>query len=195
MIALFALAAAAAPYANMPQDISIQAVHNFGECVVKRTPRGAREVLSLDYNSPEYDKELRSYIRGHDYCMPFNGAISSREVLFAGALAEAMLKMDVRSSELPQRLAYDPQRQMIAARGPAEAMALCTDFAAPQVTVRIFQTEPATPEESAAMQPLGGVLTDCLKKGAQVTINKPALRSLLALAAWRIVNTPRKPVS
>jgi hypothetical protein len=27
----------------------------------------------------------------------------------------------------------------------------------------------------------------------KLEVNKPALRSLLALAAWRIVTTPRKP--
>ena len=195
MIGLFVLAAAAAPYANTPESMAIQALHNFGACTVARTPAGARAVLALDYNAPDYEKRMRGYIRGHDYCIPFNGELGSSGVLFAGAIAEALLKTDVRSAELPQRLAYDPQREMIPARGPAEAMALCTVLNAPQQTVRIFETEPATPEETAALKPLGGVLTDCLKKGAQVTVNKPALRSLLALAAWRIVNTPRKPVS
>jgi hypothetical protein len=41
------------------------------------------------------------------------------------------------------------------------------------------------------MKPIGGVLGECLKKDAKMTLNKPALRSLLALAAWRIVNTPK----
>jgi glucose-6-phosphate dehydrogenase assembly protein OpcA len=135
---------------------------------------------------------MRAYLKGHARCMPFNGAIGSREVLFAGSLAEALLKADVRRSQLPQRIAFDPQRAVIAARSPAEEMALCTVFEAPQATARLFETQPATSEEDRAVSHIVDVLPRCLKKQTQLTLNTPALRSLLALAAYRIVTTPRK---
>jgi hypothetical protein len=191
MIALLALAVSSA-YSNTPADVAIQAVHNFGACAAERTPQGARDVLALDYRSPEYGKRMRAFIKGHDYCIPFNGAMSSARLLFAGAVAEGLLKSDLKQSDLRRRLAFDPQRDVIAARSPAEAMALCSVLGAPEITVKILNTEPATPDETQAMKPLGGVLTQCLKQGTQMTLNKPALRSLLALAAWRIVTTPRK---
>ncbi|HKP35089.1 MAG TPA: hypothetical protein VJT70_09970 [Sphingomicrobium sp.] len=190
MIALFALAAAAA--GNMPEDVAIQAVHNFGACAVSRTPQGARELLAADYRAPDFQARMRAYLKGHERCIPFNAAIGSREVLFAGSLAEALLKADVKRSQLPQRIAFDPQREVIAARSPAEAMALCTVFEAPQATARLFETEPATPEEDQAVNPLAQVLPKCLRKETQLTLNKPALRSLLALAAYRIATTPKK---
>jgi hypothetical protein len=189
MIALLAFAAAVSN--NTPESVAIQAMHNFGACMVNRTPQGARELLAMDYNSADYQKRMRRYVSGHDYCIPFNGSMGSSRVLFAGAMAEALLKSDVKSSELSQRFAFDLQREAIAARSPSEAMALCTVLKAPDVTARIFDTEPATSDEVQAMKPLGGVLTQCLKQGTQMTLNKPALRSLLALAAWRIVTTPR----
>ena len=194
MIAFAALAVAAAVpvYNNMPENVAIQAVHNYGACAVSRTPQGARQMLSLDYNSKDYEKQIRRYVRGHDYCMPFNGRMSSSGLLFAGAVAEALLKSDIKPGELPQRIAFNPQRETIAARGPSEAMALCTVLNAPQATARILGTEPATPEEIEAMKPLGGVLGECLKQNVQLTLNKPALRALLALAAWRIATTPPK---
>lgn len=191
LTSLFAAAAVAAS-GNTPQSVAIQAIHNFGACVVSRTPQGARELLALDYNSAEYEKRVQRYLKGHDYCIPFNGSMSSSRVLFVGAMAEALLKSDVKSAELPRRLAFDPQREAIAARSPVETMALCTVLKAPDTAARIFDTEPATPEETAAMKPLGGVLPECLKKDMKVDLNKPALRSILALAAWRIVTTPRK---
>ena len=194
MIALIALAAAtAAPKipSNTPESVAIQAVHNFGSCVVSRTPEGAREVLALDYNSADYEKRMRRYIKGHDYCIPFNGRVGASGVLFAGGVAEALLKNDIKADLLPQRLTFDANRQPIAARGPAEAMALCTVFEAPETTAKIFATDPATAEETEAMKPLGAVLPKCLKKDMTLNLNKPALRSLLALAAWRIVTTPR----
>jgi hypothetical protein len=193
MIALLLLAAAPV-HSNTPQEVAVQAVHNFGACVVARTPHGARDLLALDYQSADYEKRMRRYVRGHDYCIPFNGRMSSAGVLLAGGMAEALLKY-VKPAELPQRLAFDPQRELIAARSPTEAMALCTVLKAPGATARIFETEPATPEETEAMKPLGGVLAECLKKDMKVTLNKPALRSLLALAAWRIATTPRKAVT
>jgi hypothetical protein len=187
---LLTLAAASVP-SNTPESVAIQAVHNYGACVVSRTPQGARAVLAMDYNSPDYRKQLRRYITGHDYCIPFEARMSSASVLLAGSLAEALLKSDVKTSELPQRLAFDPQRETIGARSSAEAMPLCTVLNAPQTTARIFATEPATPEETEAMKPLGGVLAECLRKDMKLTLNKPALRSLLALAAWRIATTPK----
>lgn len=195
MIAVFALVAAAATAvpSNTPEDMALQAVHNFGTCVVNRTPEGAREVLALDYNSAEYEKRMRRYIKGHAYCMPFDGRMASSGVLFAGAVAEALLKNDVKPDQLAERLAFDPNRAAIAARGPAEAMALCTVMKAPDTTAKILGTQPATPDEIAAMKPLASVLPECLKKDMTLNLNKPALRSLLALAAYRIVTTPKAP--
>jgi hypothetical protein len=191
---LFVLAAVAAPVSsNEPQDVAVQAVHNYGACMAAHTPEGAKQLLAMDFNSPEYDKQFRRYVRGHEYCMPFNGMMGSSRLLFAGALAEALLKLDLKRDELAQRLAYDPKREEIAARSQTEAMALCTVLQAPQATAKIFDTEPATHEEVEAMTPIGGVLGECLKKDMKLTVNKPGLRALLALAAWRVVNTPEKP--
>jgi len=190
MIAILAFAAAAT--GNMPENVAIQAVHNFGSCMVSRTPHGARKLLAMDYRAPDYQVRLRAYLKGHERCIPFNAAIGSREVLFAGSLAEALLKADVKRSQLPQRIAFDPRRAVIAARSPAEEMALCTVFEAPQATARLFETQPATSEEDRAVSPIVDVLPRCLKKQTQLKLNTPALRSLLALAAHRIVTSPRK---
>jgi hypothetical protein len=189
-IAFLFLAAASARLSA--DDMSVKALHNFGKCVVERTPRGARELLEMDFRSPEYQKRLRAYAIGHDYCIPFNGHLASSELLLAGALAEGLLKIEANPAELPGKLAFDPAREPIPARSETEAMALCTVLNAPQATAHLFDTEPATSEEITAMKPFGGVLGKCLKKDTKMTLNKPALRSLLALAAWRIVNTPRK---
>jgi hypothetical protein len=64
---------------------------------------------------------------------------------------------------------------------------------APKETAKIFDTDPATSDEVEAMTPIGGVLGECLKKDMKLTVDKPGLRALLALAAWRIVNTPEAP--
>lgn len=188
-VALLILAAAAArASANEPEAAGIQAVHNYGACMASHTPEGAKQLLAMDFNSPRYDKQFRRYVAGHEYCMPFNGMIGSSRLLFAGALAEALLKTAVQHDELPHRLAFDPKRGDVVARSEVEGMALCTVLEAPKATVRIFDTEPATSDEVEAMTPIGAVLGDCLKKDMKLMVNKPALRALLALAAWRVVN-------
>jgi hypothetical protein len=183
--------ALAALLAAEPDTVAIQAVHNFGACVAGQTPRGAREVLALDFRSDEYQKKFRAMIKGHDRCIPFDARLGTARLLFAGAMAEALIEFDVKAGELPQSLAFDPAREAIQARSPLEAMALCTVMKAPQATAKLFETEPATDEERQAMQPLGGVLGNCLKKDTKAELNKPALRSLLALAAWRIASAPK----
>jgi hypothetical protein len=65
---------------------------------------------------------------------------------------------------------------------------------APGATLSLFATEPATGAEQAAMKPVGDALSNCLQKGTQVTLNGPGVRSLLALAAWRVATTPEKGV-
>jgi hypothetical protein len=159
---------------------------------VGTTPEGARRVLALDFRTSEYKKDLRSLAFGHDDSRCLNGGWRYKFApsLLAGAMAEALLKSDIKKEELPKRLAYDPARAPIQARNELEKMALCTVMQAPVATVRLFDTQPATGAEQAAMKPVSDALSDCLQKGTQVTLNGPGVRSLLALAAWRVVTAP-----
>ena len=172
--------------------LEVQAAHNFGACIVSYTPEGARQVLSMDFRTPEYARKLHELAMGHnDRCLLGGWRYKFTGSLVAGAMAEALLKASGRQADLPKELAFDPARQPIDARGPLEEMALCAVMKDPQEAVRIFDTEPATAAEAEAMKPMTDVLTRCLKKDAQVELNKPGIRALLALAAWRVVNTPQ----
>jgi len=173
-------------------DLAIQAVHNFGACIVRESPTGAAEqVLALDYQSAEYQERLRAMAKGHERCIVGGWRLGSSQVLIAGAMAEALLKSEIKTEEMPRRLAYDPARQVIQARSPTETMALCTVLKAPEPTTRLFSTEPTTKEEAEAIKAVSPVLGECLKKDMKVALNPPAVRSLLALAAWRIATTPK----
>ena len=174
-------------------DIRVQAVHNYGACIVANTPQGAREALTMDFRGADYKRKIRALAQGHSdgRCMLNFSRLAANQTLLAGAMAEALIKTDVREADLPRRLAYDPARQLIQARSPLEEMALCAVMKAPDATLRLFGTKPATSEEQAAMKPITGLLSDCLKKDVKLTIDGPAIRSLLALAAWRIATTPQ----
>ncbi len=190
MIVFAALALAAAPAATDP--LSIQSLHVVGECVASTSPATAREVLEVDFRSREYSRRLRDLGRASGRCMPQGLQARSSGLLFAGAIAEALLKAEVNGAALPARLAYDPARALIEARSATDEMALCTVMRAPGPTAALLQTEPATREEADAETVLQPVLNDCLKKGENVELNRPAMRSLLALAAYRIATTPAR---
>ena len=182
-------AAAASSPPPQPDALAAQAMHNFGACVVDQTPQGARELLAMDYRSKPYQKKLQAMAQGHGRCAP-NSRLRFNGVLFAGALAEELLKTDVKAADLPKRLAFDAARETIPARSPTETMALCTVLKAPDASITLFGTEPATHEEGQALRALVPVMTECLTKDMKVEANGPALRSILALAAWRIAMTP-----
>ncbi len=184
-----ALSATVAPAKS--EALALQAIHNFGACVVEKTPKGAEEVLSMDFTTKEYAERLRELGKGHGRCVMPEWRLQTSNILFAGALAEGLIHSDMKPTELAEALAYNPQRAAIEARSETETMALCTVMQSPQATSELFQTEPATREEHEAMTHIVAVLPNCLKKDANLTLNPPALRSILALAAWRIVETPK----
>ena len=191
---IFAAAAAAQAPANndlQPDPRAVGVMQKYGTCVAWSDPARVRKVLALNYLEPGYHEALVALTNSEKFCLEY-GQLKFSPVLFAGAMAEALLEKDVKRSELPQRLAYDSARETIAARSSTEAMALCTVLKAPQATAALLQSEPMTSAESQALQPLGPVLMDCLKKDMKLALNKPALRSVLALAAYRIVTTPKK---
>jgi hypothetical protein len=190
MIGFVAFAAAAAVSGS--DAYSVQSLHDLGACIVDQAPWLARDVLALDYRSPEYAAKLKEIGAKPWRCPGRRGDFRSAGVLFAGSLAEAMINFEVKPRNLPARIAYDPSRQPIVARSPGEEMTLCTAFHAPEQTAALFRTQPATPQESKAEEALGPVMSQCLRKDLKVEMNRPAIRSMLALAAYRIVTTPKK---
>lgn len=186
------LSAAPAPaqvYGQVSEPLAVEAMVNFGQCVARFTPQGARRVLAMDYRTEAYATAMRKLARGHGRCAP-RSEIRFNGVLFAGAMAEALLETEGTPASLPSRLAPNPARSPIAARSPVETMALCTVLAAPTATAGLFATTPASAEEAAAMQALEPTLAACLANGRKLELNRPGLRAVLALAAWRIASAP-----
>jgi hypothetical protein len=190
--ALFVSSASAQVIEREPTDrFALQAMQNFGGCVVEQTPRGAREVLAMDFRTPEYVAALKRLAKGHNRCIP-NGRLKFGGVLFAGSLAEALLRAEVEAAELPRQFAFDPAREAIASRADGEAMALCTVLKAPEATAQLMTTQAASDDEKQAMKTIAPALGECLASGKKFEMTKPAMRALIALAAWRIVTTPRQ---
>ena len=187
----FASSLTAAPtlYGQPSDPLAVEAMVNFGQCVARFTPAGARKVLAMDFRTKEYSQAIGRLASGHGRCAP-GSRIRFNHVLFAGALAEAMLETKSRPEALANRIARHPARPPILARSPVETMALCAAMEAPQAVAGLFATVPASTEEAAAVKALAPTLAACLAQGQAAEMNRPGLRSVLALAAWRIASTP-----
>ena len=181
---LSALIAAAPVYGTKPDDLAVEAMHNFGACVVRTTPAGAREVLALDFRTDEYRGKLRRLARGHSRCTRPRTELRFNGVLFAGAMAEALLEQDKKALTGTDGLTFK-----IAARNDLEGMALCSVMASPGPVSKLFETQVATKEEADAMAALSPTLEACIAQNSKAEMNRPALRSVLALAAWRLATT------
>lgn len=175
------------PLSRTPDDLSVQAVHNYAACIADTTPRGAVELLALDYRSPEYAKKMHALAQGHNdgRCIS-TSFMRSSQVLLAGGMAERLLLARAKPAYFPSLVAYDATKPPIAVRNPAEMTAICVVRAEPSKTFTLFQTEPTTKDETRAMQAIGPALLDCVKAGQKMSFNKPGLRAMLALAAYRL---------
>ncbi len=170
--------------AKTTDPLAIEAVHNYGRCVAQRSPRPAIALLAQDFRTEGYHDRMRRFAEGHSMCVP-GGRLAFHGVLFAGALAEALLEAKHSESRLPFVLEQIPNPP-IPARDETEMMALCTVRTAPAMVAKLLQQPVAAKEELRTMQALGPTLSGCLAKEQKLNVNRPGIRAILALAAWRI---------
>ncbi|MBV9930768.1 MAG: hypothetical protein JO013_07470 [Alphaproteobacteria bacterium] len=191
-LSLVASAAIAAPPAreapvwgtpSTPEDLQI--LHEFSVCVAERHPREAEALLASDFTTEEYNDQARRLAQETTKCIPV-GRLRFNQVLFAGGMAEALLRRGHGPLDLAARTAYDPKRPPIQARGETEMMALCAVRAAPAAVEALLATPVASARETEVEAALGPAIGGCLKAGMTLRLNRPMLRAVLALAAHRL---------
>jgi hypothetical protein len=182
-----AMPAATKPLSSTPDDLSIQAVHNFATCIANTTPEGAVRLLALDYRTKDYQKSLSRLAHGHEdgRCMSAS-ILRANQLLLAGGMAERLLVEKVKAERFPALMVYDANKAPIAVRSDAELTSICVIRAEPVKAFAIFQTDPTSADETRAMQAIGPALLNCVKSGQKMAFNKPGLRAMLALASYRL---------
>ena len=163
----------------------VQILARFSTCIAHRSPRRAEHLLAMDYRTDAYQRDLRRLATGNSGCLG-RGMLRFSAVLFAGGMAETLMRERGLLTDLASRVALDPARAPFAARDGIELMSICVVRAAPVGVATLLQTAPASEAETAALQALTPRLADCLGAGEQLRVNRIALRSLLALAAWHL---------
>lgn len=191
-LALLALsvapAASAAASRAAPDALAVQAMHNFGACIVDRTRPGAERVLAMDFRTPAYGKAMRALAKGHDACA-WNSRLAFSPLLLNGAMAERIIANDHATARLPTALAARPEADPATpqARDLMERVALCTVRRAPESVAALLASAPTEKEEEQAFQALGQPLIGCVPAGKPVKLNRPGLRAILSLAAYRLL--------
>ena len=180
--------ASAAPLRGNNDAYSRQAATNFARCVANISPAASRRLLAMDFRSAEYGQALRKLMRGHSRCIPRHGELRGAGVLLSGALAETFLAQDVEGS-LPAALRFDPARPAIVSRSESETAALCIVRTAPAGVARLVGSPIGSEAEKKAAAPVAKLLPSCLASNVSMTLNVPALRALVALAAYRVAVT------
>jgi len=168
-------------------DLSIQAMHNFAACVVDRTRHGAVSVLAMDFRSSEYKTAMKKIARGHDMCTRPGTQIGFGGILLAGGMAERLMATEGELVGLPAAAAALTDANPIEARSASEAVALCVVKAAPDKVTGLLNTQVTTSAEGQAVSALGQQLIGCVPAGQKFELNRPGLRAILALAAYRLV--------
>ncbi|HKR23629.1 MAG TPA: hypothetical protein VJS15_00080 [Allosphingosinicella sp.] len=167
-----------------PQDIRV--LHEFSRCAARQETTRARSILAMDFRSAEYQRRLRGVAYDSSNCLPPGGVLAFSYMLFAGGMAESLLRLQSGADELAARVAYDPARPAIRARDESEMVFLCTVRAAPQQVAALLRTEAASDRETALLGELTEHAGRCLPEGSRMGLNRVGLRALLALAAYRL---------
>jgi hypothetical protein len=188
---LAAAGAFAAPPADKPsKPEDLRMLRDFSRCLAKESPAQARRILRLDYRTDAYRRSIRNLAVAIRPCRPFTGSLRLSGVLLAGGLAEALMPAALGGRTLVSAAAFDPTRPPLTARDDGEYLGLCAVRTMPGQVAQLLATAPASEEEKQAVRGLTSGLGTCVREGASATLNRPGLRAVLALAAYRVVSEP-----
>lgn len=168
---------------STPEDLRL--LQRFARCVAQRHPTEAAAILATDFRTHGYTQAMRRLAQGNASCVPLGRAKFSG-ILFAGGLAETLLTRQNLLADLAARTAVDPSRP-IQARDESELMSICVVRNAPPQVVAMLSSEAASPGEGAAFRAVMPQVGQCLAAGVNLRLNRPALRAMLALASYRLI--------
>ncbi len=171
---------------SKPEDLRM--LRDYARCVVAAKPDQAARVLKLDYRTDSYRRSLQNLTGSPSICAWFPGRLRAARVLLAGAFAEVLLPRALAGRSLAAGVAHDPAKPPIVARDDGEYLGLCAVRSMPGPVADLLATAPASDEEKRAAAAITPGLPPCVRAGAAATLNRPALRALTALAAYRIVS-------
>jgi len=163
------------------------AMQRFGACVAQRSERLAADTIGSDFTTQTYRSRLQRLVNANSDCFREGGRLMlSSNLLFAGAIAEAMIERDPQPINVRlARAAMQPATRPFSA---SDQVAICIVRSLPDEVGRLMAAEVGSSEEEAAATALAPALTACSPQGRRVESNSAGLRAIIATAAYRTLN-------
>ncbi|WP_265570534.1 hypothetical protein [Sphingomicrobium nitratireducens] len=181
-----AAGAADKPVAAKSDAEVAQALQDVGHCVAASRPDLSAQYVTMDYKSDEYRKLGDKLGKAAARCKTYSHGLRSSGVVFAASIAEGLLIKDALLGDLAAHTAYREDLPSIEVQSPADLMAYCIVRKAPGETAALLATDLVSDEELAAFKTLAPVLPTCVPADAKAEFTREGLRSLIALAAYRL---------
>jgi hypothetical protein len=168
------------------------AMHRFGSCVVSNSRDLASRTIRSDFTSQRYRSALRQVSQNNSGCFRQSGRLSATGLMFAGALAEALLRQG--TTPINVRLARAADAPATMAFSQSDRVSLCTVRSVPDQAAALFASSPGSEAEQAAIVALAPAVRLCSQGGPEVRATPAGLRAMLATAAFRTVaDLPESP--
>jgi hypothetical protein len=179
-LALFGAQAEPAEPVNIPEPQAVRTMHEFTSCIVEARTGEVRSVLNMDFRTRTYRRRLIELGRSSPTCAPRWIGIGG--LLFAGSLAEHLFLRTNRALD-PADIAASPPRTP---RNRMEGLADCVVRHSPVQARAVLDSAPTTAEEASALEALRPAVAACLQGADEARMNRPALRSLVALSLYHL---------
>ncbi len=175
----------AAEAISPPRRFEVAALHDLATCIVERDRDEAERILAADFGGEDYADAIRRLSPIRPRCLgPSGGLFRLSGIVFAGGLAEALLRKDLTEAQLAASLR--PPEPALQAHDDVEYTALCMVLARPAETSALLYTDATASGADAKLAEYANALPGCVRPDEQFRINKLGLRALAALAAYRI---------
>ena len=164
--------------AAQPDPAAVRIMDIYARCVVARDPKLATKIVSSDYRTDLYQKEIRDFAMRQKSCLPRAGRLKFQAVIFAGMMAEDLMRRShVDISDLGRLPPPSEPNGVIA----------CVVRTHPTQVSDLLRTPPASSQETMAISRLQGTLADCLPREQAPLTNNLILRAQLALVSYRFM--------
>ena len=175
---------------------------NYADCLASRRKARAQALVLSPYASKAQAEAADRITRSIDEDCIRGGfddvELTVRPDVLAGAVARALLHREY--PDLPvviEGSAINPEseRTRAARLGVAERLGRCVVWNDPAGVQALIKADAGSPAERQAMAGLGDALGLCIQEGSTIRLNRPFVRDIAAISAYRLARELRPHAS
>lgn len=161
-----------------------RAINEFAQCAANALPQDAEQALARFLAGDDRDPGLYRLAQRRWMCSPEGRPLLFSRTLFAGGVAEALLKQ-ARGGAVSAASRALGASAAAGARSQPEQVASCIVRTSPGAVGLLLATPPASLDETRALASMLPTGQACVPSDYRVSTSRSALRALMAIAAYR----------